>query len=263
MREIEFVQTTLETLGPFVREQYALRHTLRVSQKDGANDLLTQVDLDVQKRIISAIQEHFPGDAIVAEEEGMDTLPGTKDQRCWFIDPIDGTQNFVRGLFPEFGVSIAFAQSGEIHAGGVAMPVTGDLFLAERGGGTTRNGLPIRVSDVDSIELARIDIDFGYPRLRKATLTRCMNLVLHAGQMRCFCAAIVGLCSVACGEAEAYTSIETHPWDAAAGTLLIEEAGGRATSFEGGRFDPFVKLTSIVVSNALIHDDLLRMIEPA
>ena len=262
MRELDFIQSTLEALAPFVREQHALRDSLKVHQKDGANELLTQVDLEVQDRIVRVIQEQFPGDTIVAEEAGLDVLPERPESRCWFIDPIDGTQNFVRGLFPEFGVSIAFAQSRETCAGGIAMPVTGDVFLVERGHGATRNGRPIHVSKVDSLGLARVDIDFSYPRLREGTLRRCTDLLLRAGQVRCYSAAIVGLCSVACGEADAYTSIETHPWDAAAGALLIEEAGGKATSFEGDRFSPLIPITSIAVSNGIIHDELLRMIAP-
>ncbi len=262
MRELEFIQSILESLAPFVREQHARRDSLKVRQKDGANDLLTQVDLEVQDRIVRGIQEQFPHDTIVAEEAGMDVLPEKPESRCWFIDPIDGTQNFLRGLFPEFGVSIAFAQSRETRAAGIAMPVSGDLFLAEQGHGATRNGQPIHVSEVDSLGLARVDIDFGYPRLREGTLKRCTDLIVRAGQVRCYCAAIVGLCSVACGEADAYTSIETHPWDAAAGALLIEEAGGRATSFEGDRFSPLIPITSIAVSNGIIHDDLLHMITP-
>lgn len=262
MRELEFIQSILESLAPFVREQHARRDSLKVRQKDGANDLLTQVDLEVQDRIVRGIQEQFPDDTIVAEEAGMDALPEKPESRCWFIDPIDGTQNFLRGLFPEFGVSIAFAQSRETRAAGIAMPVSGDLFLAEQGRGATRNGQPIHVSEVDSLGLARVDIDFGYPRLREGTLKRCTDLIVQAGQVRCYCAAIVGLCSVACGEADAYTSIETHPWDAAAGALLIEEAGGRVTSFEGDRFSPLIPITSIAVSNGIIHDDLLHMITP-
>ncbi len=262
MPELEFIQSILESLAPFVREEHALRGSLKVRQKDGANDLLTRVDLEVQDRIVRGIQEQFSGDTIVAEEAGMDVLPEKPESRCWFIDPIDGTQNFLRGLFPEFGVSIAFAESRETRAAGIAMPVSGDLFLAEQGHGATRNGKPIHVSKVDSLGLARVDIDFRYPRLREGTLRRCTDLIVQAGQVRCYCAAIVGLCSVACGEADAYTSIETHPWDAAAGALLIEEAGGRVTSFEGDRFSPLMPLTSIAVSNGRIHDDLLRLITP-
>lgn len=262
MRELDFIQSILETLAPFVREQYARRDSLKVRRKDGANDLLTQVDLEVQNRIVEGIRDRFPGDTIVAEEAGMDALPEDSDTRCWFVDPIDGTQNFIRGLFPEFGVSIAFAQSPETRAAGIAMPGSRDLFLAERGQGATRNGRPIRVSEVDSLELARVDIDFSYPHLREGTLQRCKDLILHAGQLRCYSASIVGLCSVACGEADAYTCIETRPWDAAAGVLLIEEAGGRATSFEGDRFSPHEPVTSIAVSNGLIHDRLLQAIAP-
>jgi len=260
MAEISLIETMLDSISPYVRERHAARRTLSVSQKSGLNDFLTEVDLEVQQRLITAIRESHPDDAIVAEEEGMDRLPDTAPTRCWFIDPIDGTQNFVRGLFPEFGVSVAFAEHGTLRAGGVAMPVSGDLFLAHRGGGATRNGHAMSVSAVENLDEARVDIDFGYPTQREKTLAWCGEVVRRAGQMRCYCAAVVGLCSVACGEADAYSSIETHPWDCAAGVLLIEEAGGTVTDFDGEAINPFATTTSILVSNGRIHDEILQAI---
>jgi myo-inositol-1(or 4)-monophosphatase len=264
MRESEFIAGELEAITPYVRDRWLTRRALDVRGKTGANDLLTEVDLEVQRRLVSAIERAFPKDSIVAEEAGMDRLPADRKARCWFIDPVDGTQNFVRGMFPEFGVSLAFADGGEVRAGGVAMAGADIVMLAERGGGATRNGERMAVSGVSRLDEARIDIDFGYPDQRRDTLKRFSALICHAGQFRSYCAAVMGLCSVACGETDAYAGIDTQPWDSAAGALLVEEAGGRATNFEGVRLNLVLGPSAIVVSNGRLHDSVLARIgQPA
>ncbi len=260
MRELEFIGEGLEAVAPYVRERYAERGGLSVRGKRGAMDLLTEVDLEVQRRLVAAIEKAFPGDLIVAEEAGLDTLPPDRQRRCWFIDPIDGTQNFVRGMFPDFGVSLAFADAGEVRAGGVAMAGANLLMLAGRGLGATRNGKPMRVSSVDKLAEARIDIDFGYPHQRKGTLELFSDLICEAGQFRCYCAAIAGLCAVACGETDAYAAMDTQPWDSAAGALLVEEAGGRVSTATGAPLNLVHGHSSIVVSNGAIHDAFVQRI---
>jgi len=194
----------------------------------------------------------------------MDQLPGDRQVRCWFIDPIDGTQNFVRGMFPEFGVSLAFADAGEVCAGGVAMAGAEILMLAGKGLGATRSGKPMKVSSVGELGSARVDIDFGYPHQRQGTLDRFSGLICSAGQFRCYCAAIMGLCSVACGETDAYMANETQPWDSAAGALLVQEAGGRASTLSGDALNLVRGKSSILVSNGRVHDAVLAEIaQPA
>jgi myo-inositol-1(or 4)-monophosphatase len=260
MRELEFIGESLETLSPYVRDRYVRRSGVVVRGKRGAMDLLTEVDLEVQRRLVEAIGKAFPKDTVVAEEAGLDQLPPDRKGRCWFIDPIDGTQNFVRGMFPEFGVSLAFADDGEMRAGGVAMAGADILMLAGRGMGATRNGKPMRVSSVDTLAEARIDIDFGYPQQRQATLDAFSDLIREAGQFRCYCAAIMGLCSVACGETDVYSALDTQPWDSAAGALLVEEAGGRVTAFGAEPLNLVHGHAPIVASNRLLHDAFLRRV---
>jgi len=258
MRELDFIGESLAAVSPYVRERYAQRGGLSVRGKRGAMDLLTEVDLEVQRRLVEAIEKAFPGDLVVAEEAGLDQLPPDRQHRCWFIDPIDGTQNFVRGMFPDFGVSLAFADAGEVRAGGVAMAGAEILMLAGRGQGATRNGKPMRVSSVDKLAEARIDIDFGYPHQRQGTLDLFSALICEAGQFRCYCAAIAGLCAVACGETDAYAAMFTQPWDSAAGALLVEEAGGRVSTATGGPLNLVHGHSSIVVSNGAIHDEFVQ-----
>lgn len=260
MRELSFIGEALEAVTPYVRDRYTQRGAVAIRGKSEAMNLLTEVDLEVQNRVVAAITRAFPKDAIVAEEAGLDTLPPDRKGRCWFLDPIDGTQNFVRGLFPDFGVSLAFAEGGEVRAGGVAMAGADILMLAGRGLGATRNGKPMRVSTVAKLAEARIDIDFGYPHQRQGTLDLFSDLICEAGQFRCYCAAIAGLCAVACGETDAYAAMVTQPWDSAAGALLVEEAGGRVSTVTGDPLNLVYGHSSIVVSNGAVHDAFIQRI---
>ena len=135
MSELELIEEAFDALIPYVRERHEDREYLDISSKSHANDLVTEVDIEVQRQLVSLIQEAFPDDVVVGEEGRYARYPGDPCARAWLIDPIDGTQNFVRSLLPEFGISIAFSRGGLPVAGGVAFPVTGDVFLAERGAG--------------------------------------------------------------------------------------------------------------------------------
>ena len=261
--EYEFIKKSLFVLMPYVAERYGDRPKVSVWSKSDANDLLTEVDEEVQRRLTKLIGEAFPGDAILGEELGMSGMPADPKGRCWVLDPIDGTQNFVRGLFPAFGISIAFAADGNVRAGGVGMPMTGDVFLAERGRGATRNGNPLAVSSVDALGLARVEIDFGNPAIREETLARFTKLAIHAGQVRCHCAAVVGLCSVATGDMDGYFHVALAPWDYAAAALIVEEAGGRVTHLDGSALNLFGADKSLLATNGRIHDESLGIVTRA
>ena len=263
MTEVELIAHAFETLGPYVMERRADREHLGISSKSHANDLLTEVDIETQRRIVAMIGEAFPGDVIVGEEEGYTRYPGDPGARAWIIDPIDGTQNFVRSLLPEFGISIACVQGNAFVAGGVAFPGTGDVFLAERGAGASRNGRPIRVSDVASLALARVEIDLDGPHKRQPTLDRAGTILLNAGQVRCHCAAVLGLCSIASGDADAYVHVSLRPWDYAAGLLLVEEAGGRSSDLSGHPVRVFGENDGLLISNGRIHEELLTHLRRA
>lgn len=260
MIEIELIENAFAAVTPYVRERHADKAGMEISSKDHATDLLTEVDLEVQRRVAAMITEAFPHDLIVAEEEGRTRYPDDPNARAWLIDPIDGTQNFVRSLLPEFGISIAFAQDGLLVAGGVSFPITGDVFLAGRGAGALHNGCTTRVSDVRSLTTARVEIDFGGPSIRQRTLDRAGSILLHTGQFRCHCAAVLGLCSIASGDSDAYVHVALSPWDYAAGLLLAEEAGGRSSDFHGNPIHLFRENDGILVSNGHLHDELLAHI---
>ena len=262
MTELELIENILEELMPYVRKRRLEKDTLGIQSKEHANDLLTEVDLETQRRIVEKIQAVFPDDCIVGEEEEFSKFPEDPNVRCWIIDPIDGTSNFIRCIFPEYGISIAFAEGGQPVAGGIGFPGLGDVFLAQRGEGATRNGKPLQVTNAAEIGLARVEVDFGRTPTRQATMDQAGEVIVKAGQFRCHCSAVVGLCSVATGDCDAFVHTSLPPWDYAAGMVIVEEAGGRSSDFRGNPISLFGDNPGILVTNGSVHDDLLRHLTP-
>lgn len=263
MTELDLIQSLLKEASVLVREQYARRGQVGVASKRDPNDLVTEADLAVQDLIVEGIENAFPGDAIAAEERGFAHGPADPDARCWVIDPIDGTQNFVRGLFPIFGVSIAFACGGEAVAAGVALPLTRDCFLAERGRGAYQGRDRLHVSSVASVGMSRVEVDFSGPEERPGTLRRASRIVRETGQIRCACATVVALCQIAAGEMDGFFHLGLHPWDYAAAHLIVEEAGGKATRLDGTPLRIFDGQQGALLSNGHIHEELLSLVDPA
>lgn len=254
MNELRFIAEVLAETAPWVRARYADRAELAVSTKSGVMDLVTAVDTEVQERIIARIRGAYNSDAIVAEEAGMDQAPASGTERCWYIDPIDGTQNFVRALFPAFGVSIAFGDAERSTAAGVALPLLDTVFLAERGAGATRDGRRIQVSDIGVLESAKVEVDFGAPHVRVQTLHEYADVLARSGQVRSYCSAVVGLCSVAAGESDAFCHSGLSPWDYAAAGLIVEEAGGTTTRPDGAPIRLSDEMNrGIVATNGRLH----------
>lgn len=260
MTEIELIERLLDDLCPFVAERRSNPAVLEVSTKSNPADFVTEVDTAVQARIVAAIGDAFPDDRVVGEESGMNGFPADPEARCWVIDPIDGTTNFMRGFFPAFGISIAFAQAGRVRAGGVGMPVTGGRFLAQRGQGAFRNGTALRVSAITELDAARVELDFSAPRDRAKTLKRFAEIITTSGQLLCHGAAVIGLCSIAAGNMDAYFHAALHPWDYAAGMLIVEEAGGKVTRLDGSTVHLFDGTEGLLGTNGHLHDESLAAI---
>lgn len=279
MNETTFIEQVLKVTSILVKEKYAARENIKVTSKSEANDLLTEVDLAVQEYAVGQIAQLFPEDRIAAEEGYFANIParisvhnmgarisvhnagGDQDCRCWVIDPIDGTQNFVRGLFPTFGISIALAVGGVPVVGGVALPISREIFLAERGAGAFRNGRPLKVTDVPEVGLSRIEVDFSGRREREETLRRASKVLTTAGQIRCNCATVVALCSIASGDMEGFIHVALNPWDYAAGQVIVEEAGGIATRLDGSPLRLFDGGRGILMTNGHIHQEVISLLE--
>lgn len=261
MRELSFIERMLDEVGPLVRARYVDRQAMQVTAKADPVDLMTEVDLEVQRRLQRAIWAEFSGDVIVAEEEGLDRPPEETGARCWILDPIDGTHNFVRGMVGTFGVSIAFAQNGQVVAGGVEFPELNRHFTAGRGAGAHCNGEMIRVSEVGVFAESQLEIDFTRPERRGPILAACGELMRDAGQIRCHGSATFALCSVANGNADAYVHAGLKTWDWAAAALIVEEAGGKVTGFDGRPLRLFEsESTALVASNGVLHEQALERV---
>ncbi|WP_456455890.1 inositol monophosphatase family protein [Thermovibrio sp.] len=218
------------------------------------NDYVTEADKLSEMIIINTIRETFPNHTIVAEESGKHAGSDWK----WYIDPLDGTKNFIHGL-PVFCVSIAVEYKEELVAAVVKAPSLGETFTAEKGSGAYCNGKRIRVS---TREFEEALIATGFPFRGKEHLNRyleCFKEVFLkvSGLRRCGSAAI-DLAYTAKGVFDGFWEMALHPWDIAAGVLLIEEAGGKVSDFKGGR--GYLKSGNIVGASPKTFTKLLEVV---
>jgi myo-inositol-1(or 4)-monophosphatase len=235
---------------------------LEISYKDARANLVTVADHRSQQAITSVIRGTFPGHAIVGEE-GTDGSAATDTPDVWYVDPLDGTTNFVHGL-PFFCVSIALRSGGETVAGAVYDVSRAEMFAAARGGGATRDGEPICVSAVRRLDRALVvaqaqSVDPVEIRAYAGLVERLMKA---AGGLRSLGSPALTLCAIAAGQLEAYCEHAMDAWDIAAGQLIVEEAGGVLTRFDG-RPHRTADRADVVASNGDVHDELLAVLKGA
>lgn len=232
------------------------RSGFQVEHKDVVN-LVTDADRQSEHAILGELRRAFPGHETLAEERGLST-PSSSRYR-WVIDPLDGTTNFAHG-FPAYCVSIGLEYDGHLVLGVVHDPTRNEWFVAERGRGATLNDHPIRVSGTRALTDALLVTGFAYDIRESAenNLDHFARFSLRAQGVRRVGAAALDLCYVACGRFDGYWELKLHPWDMAAGVVILEEAGGRLTDFRGGMFSIYGK--EIVASNGPIHDDMLKVL---
>jgi len=199
--------------------------------KSTATDLVTVFDREAEARIARELAAARPDDAVVGEE-GTDRA-GTSGV-SWYVDPIDGTTNFVYDL-PLWCTSIAAGDADGMLAGAVYVPTLGELYAARRGGGATCNGRPIRCSDRDELPLALVATGFAYAAGRRREQAEVVTeLIGHVRDIRRLGSAAIDLCFVAAGRYDAYFETGLNAWDAAAGELIAREAGCRSGDHRGG-----------------------------
>lgn len=226
--------------------------------KKGPEDLVTRADLESEKYIIAELREKFPEHDVLAEESGS-SLKG-KNGCQWIIDPLDGTTNFAHQL-PIFSVSIAFAENGELGAGVVLNPATGELFTAAAGQGAALNGREIKVSDCGEISESLLVTGFPYDVKDDTTayMKRFEQCLKASRGIRRLGSAALDLCYVACGRFEGFWEQGLKPWDTAAGTLIAREAGGVVTDFSGAAYYP--DKNEMLATNGHIHEALHRILK--
>jgi myo-inositol-1(or 4)-monophosphatase len=248
---LNFAIRVAKDAGRLLRDRVGTR--IDVGHK-GSIDLVTDVDLASENLIREAISTYYPRHEILAEEGG---LSESGSEYRWIVDPLDGTTNYAHG-YPIFCVSIALEYNGVIVVGVVYDPMRDELFSAERGGGATLNNRPIHVSTTPELMQGLLSTGFPYDikTSRLTNLDHWANFAMNAQALRRDGAAALDLCYVACGRFDGFWELNLSPWDTAAGSLIVEEAGGRLTNFTGGKFSNYEP--QIVASNGLIH---ARMIE--
>jgi myo-inositol-1(or 4)-monophosphatase len=240
--------------GALLRERY---HRLTEIRYKGEINLVTEADTMAQALIIDRLSQAFPGHDFLAEE-GVKSDSGAEFR--WVIDPLDGTTNFAHKL-PVFCVSIGLERRGDLALGVVHNPMSGDLFWAETSGGAFHNGKAIHVSSTADLGRSLLATGFGYD----VWTTRC-NIDEHErmvmrcqGIRRCGSAAL-DLCFTACGRFDGFWELKLSPWDTAAGAVIVREAGGRVTDFEGRPVD--IYRPEVCASNGLVHEAMLSVLKP-
>ena len=230
---------------------------LRISNKEGINNLVTEADHASEKIIIETIRNEFPDHGILSEEIGS---LATRSEYKWIIDPIDGTVNFANRI-PICCVSIAVEHNQEIVMGAVYNPLINEFFLAEKGAGATLNDKKIQVSNKKEVSRSCLVTGFPYTYLDmpNGPLQIFERFIRRGIPVRRLGSAAIDLCWVAAGRFDGFYEMNLQAWDSAAGFHIVEEAGGKVTDFKGNRFSPHQ--TFVVASNGHIHDELLEWID--
>jgi myo-inositol-1(or 4)-monophosphatase len=227
--------------------------------KKGTIDLVTEVDLAVERMIRALVAERYPDHDVLAEEMGGPTGE-SRSRFCWIVDPLDGTTNYAHGL-PLFCCTVGLEVDGRLEVGAVYDPTRDELFTAERGKGAFLNGTRIHVSQTPRLIDALLVTGFPYAVQEKMTeLVGLFAAFLgEARAVRRLGSAALDICYVACGRVDGFWEQGLNAWDIAAGVLLVEEAGGRVTALDGGPFN--LRAGRIVATNGPLHDDMLRVVE--
>lgn len=233
---------------------------IEIATKGSMNDFVTSVDRAAEAEIISIIKKAYPDHAILAEESGEQEGTNINDV-VWIIDPLDGTLNFIHG-FPQFSVSIAVQMRGIIEHGVVYNPVSNELYTATKGSGAQLDGKRIRVSDCKQIETALIGTGFAYKRTSEP-LDTCMNrlskMLEACADIRRAGSAALDLAFVAAGRLDGFYEVGLAPWDVAAGSLLVREAGGFVGDFAGD--EKFLQSGKIVAATTRVYPAMLGLLK--
>ena len=214
--------------------------------------LVTVADRESEQAIIKIIHSKFPDHQIIAEESGE--KKSTSKVR-WIIDPLDGTTNYAHQV-PLYCICIGVEVEGELVVGVIDAPLMKERFIGVKGNGATLNGTQIRVSRISELKDALLTTGFSYKKGQIVTeeIERLRNVLHEDRAVRRLGSAALDMSYTACGRFDGFWEVDLSPWDVAAGTVIIREAGGTLTDFSGNPYDPFG--TEIVATNGLIHEQL-------
>jgi myo-inositol-1(or 4)-monophosphatase len=229
---------------------------INISRKSNAIDLVTEADKESEAAVIDEVQRAFPDHSIIAEEGSGGGNQHASEHR-WIIDPLDGTTNFAHG-YPQFCVSIAYERRGRVQLGVILDIFKRELFVARRDGGAWLNRKPISVSHVGTLDMSLLATGFPYDRRERRRFYLCFweEFMLRTHGVRRTGSAALDLAWVACGRVDAFWEFGLRPWDVAAGSLLVEEAGGHVSNLDGTMLD--ISAAQIVASNGRLHQQMVE-----
>jgi len=227
--------------------------TIHAPERKGRIDLVTEFDRRSEALLLERLRQRFPEHAVLAEESGLHATVGAPAR--WLIDPLDGTTNFAHN-YPFFCVSIAVEAAGELLAGAVFDPVRDEMFAAARGEGATLNGARVRVSDVERLEDALLVSGFPYDVREhpERHVPLFQAFLVRAQGVRRDGSAALNLCYLAMGRFDGFWEGHLSPWDMAAGALIVREAGGLVTRYDGGPF--ILEGRQILATNGRLHEEM-------
>ena len=253
----EYLDIALEAAkraGEIIRENF---HKKKLIDYKGRINLVTNVDREAEKVVIETIKNYYPKHNILTEETEYAQDPD--QEYCWVIDPLDGTTNYVHG-FPFVCVSIALQRNGKSIVGVVYNPILHELFHAEKGKCSFRNNEPVSVSGNADFSKSLLATGFPYDMLNdeRNNIQNFAQVIKNCRGIRRPGSAAIDICYVACGVFDGYWELELYPWDTAAGIVILDEAGGKVSKFDGSEFSIFDK--EIVASNGKVHEELLKVL---
>ena len=245
-----------QEVGEFIRTESENFDRLRVEQKEGFNNLVSYVDKEAERKLVQALKKILPGSGFIAEEGT--TEEGSNEYK-WIIDPLDGTTNFTHGL-PPFAISIGLAKKDEIVLGVIYEVTRQEAFHSSLGQPAFCNGKEIKVSVIHSLSESLLATGFPYYHFdkREVYLEIIKTFLDRTHGVRRLGSAATDLAYVACGRMEGFFEYNLNAWDVAAGSFIVEQAGGKVTDFTGGRNFIF---GGELVAACSIHSEMLKVIQ--
>jgi myo-inositol-1(or 4)-monophosphatase len=254
-RELSVAVEVAREAGALLKESFGQVHDVDFK---GRINLVTEMDRKSEGHIVARLRKAFPGDDVWAEEGGGSR---TGAERVWVVDPLDGTTNYAHE-YPVFSVSIGLQVAGRMEVGVVLNPLLDDVYAARRGGGATLNGLPRRVTKVDTLERAFLATGFAYDVTvtdpERNNLGPFGRFLVRAQALRRAGSASLAIAKVGVGRTDGFWERGLHAWDMAAALVIVEEGGGRVTDYGGGV--PSLEGGELVASNGPLHAPMLEVI---
>lgn len=225
----------------------------------GLSDYVTEVDLTVQKRLSEKLTALYPDIQFMGEEKDNSAIDF--EEAVWILDPVDGTTNLIH-RFPASCISLGLSYRHEVIAGIIYNPYYDELFFARKGGGAFLNGKPIHASSVNTLAGSLVSTGTSPYQHEYAdkVFRQIQSVFLHAQDIRRIGSAAIDLAYVACGRTDAYLEYRLKPWDFAAGMIILQEAGGKVTDYEGAPVSP-EKPSTVLATNGKIHEELIEILK--